>query len=328
MKDLIAGFSKQLRVALEIATANNFIPNQSVKVNNILICGLGGSGIGGTITSNLLKSTLPVPILSHKDYGLPGFVDENTLVICCSYSGDTEETLDSFALAQKKNAPRFVITSGGKLKREAERNDVPHILIPSGMPPRACLGYSLVQLLHVLGVYFPSYTLLDKIENAASIIEANQQEIIAEAEIFAQKMANHLPIIYTESSLEGVGIRFRQQLNENSKILCWNHVIPEMNHNELVGWASPHAAKAVVFLRSNFEHKRSSFRIDIVEKVVKKYTENVFHLYPKGKNLLEQSLYLIHLCDWISYFISDIRKVDATEVAVIDDLKSQLEQFQ
>lgn len=327
MKDLIAGFSEQLRAALEIATANNIIPDQSVKINNILICGLGGSGIGGTIASNLLKASLPVPILSHKDYGLPGFVNENSLVICCSYSGETEETLDSFKQAQKKNAQIVAITSGGKLKQFAEQLHIPHILIPSGMPPRACLGYSLVQIIHILGRYYPNSSLLHGIADSATLIDTTQSEIIAEAESIASKIANKLPIIYTETSLEGVGIRFRQQLNENSKILCWNHVIPEMNHNELVGWASPHASKSVIFLRSNFEHPRSSFRIEIVESVIKKYTDDVFHLYPKGKNLLEQSFYLIHLCDWISYFISEIREVDAIEISIIDDLKSKLAQF-
>lgn len=327
MKDLIAGFSRQLRAAVEIAEAGNICPNQDVNITNIIVCGLGGSGIGGTIVSSLLRNSLPVPIFLHKDYGLPAFVGSNTLVICCSYSGNTKETLSSFKEAIQRQAPIFVITSGGQILQEALKHNVPHITIPSGMPPRSCLGYSLVQVLAIIGKFYPNSSLIHQVRAAADLLDQYETDIQSEARKYSEIIVKYLPIIYSESKMEGVAIRWRQQFNENSKILCWHHTIPELNHNELVGWAKPHEDKMVLFLRSDFEYSKSAYGIELVDEIIRKYTDQVYHIKPKGSNLLEQSIYLIHLGDWISYFLAELRQVNPEEVAVIDHLKSKLEQY-
>lgn len=324
MKELIAGFSQQLRNAVQIAKTFQLASKPNVKINNVLICGLGGSGIGGTIVKNILYKTSTVNIEVHKDYALPAYVNENTLVICSSYSGNTEETLDAFQSALEKKTQIAVISSGGTLIEWAQNYQIPYIQIPGGSPPRANLGYSITQLFKILYLYqITTADNLEAISKIADELDEMEENIKAEAQNLASKIHQKIPILYSEGNIEGVAVRWRQQINENSKMLCWHHIIPEMNHNELVGWAETQINKLVLFLRTDFEHERSKHRIQLVDEIVKQYT-SVLHLPAKGKTLLEQVFYLIHLGDWVSYFLSEHKGVDATEIKVIDYLKGKL----
>lgn len=327
MKDLIVGFPQQLRDALSIALAVSNPSDINVNIDNILICGLGGSGIGGTLVQNYLSDISPKPIGVHKDYSLPKFVDKNTLVICSSYSGNTEETLDAYQTALQRNAQVYVISSGGKLIERAKKDQIPFIQIPQGMPPRSCLGYSLIQLFRILelnGIIGSGYQ--SGIKDAVTLLLDESTRIQEEAEQLANKLHGKLPVIYSDNNIEGVTIRWRQQFNENGKILCWHHIIPEMNHNELVGWSEVQDDKSVIFLRNSFENPRSVLRISIVDEIIRKYTNNVYHVMANGRTKLEQMFYLIHFGDWLSLFISENNKVDASEIKVIEYLKSKLEE--
>ena len=123
---------------------------------------------------------------------------------------------------------------------------------------------------------------------------------------------------------EGVAVRFRQQINENSKMLCWHHVLPEMNHNELVGWTEPHTEAVVLMFRCEDDYYRTQKRMEISSEVVKRNSATVIEMKAKGTTQLQRSLYLLHMGDWISWYIADIKKIDATEVKVIDFLKNEL----
>lgn len=327
MKDLIVGFPQQLRDALSIAKAVSNPPHINVNIDNILICGLGGSGIGGTLVQNYLSDISPKPISVHKDYGLPKFVNKNTLVICSSYSGNTEETLDAYQTALQSEAQAYVISSGGTLIERAKKDRIPYIQIPEGMPPRSCLGYSLVQLFRVMelnGIIGPDYQ--SEIQDAATLLLDESVHIQENAAQLANKLYGKLPVIYSDNNIEGVTIRWRQQFNENGKILCWHHIIPEMNHNELVGWSEVQDDKSVIFLRNSFENPRSVLRISIVDEIISKYTDSIYHIVALGRTKLEQIFYLIHFGDWLSLFISENNKVDPSEIKVIDYLKSKLEE--
>jgi glucose/mannose-6-phosphate isomerase len=140
----------------------------------------------------------------------------------------------------------------------------------------------------------------------------------------AKKISGKLPVIYSAGHFEGVAVRFRQQLNENSKILAWHAVIPEMNHNELVGWRDDARDKAVIFLRNVEDFERVQTRMEINKKIIKKHTNTVIEIWSEGKSYLEEVFYLIHLTDWVSVLLADLREVDATEVKVIDFLKNSL----
>jgi glucose/mannose-6-phosphate isomerase len=324
MKQLVGSFADQLKEALAIG--ERFQPVKAIeRPTSVLITGLGGSGIGGTIVSEIVAGECPVPIVVNKDYFLPAFAGENTLVIACSYSGNTEETLYAMEEAMKKKARIVCITSGGKIAEIAKEHNFDTILIPPGMPPRACLGYSLTQLFFVLHrAQLINDGFKAQLQSAIELITREELAIRQEANAITEFLYKRNPVIYAVDGFNGVATRVRQQFNENSKVLCWNHVIPEMNHNELVGWAGGSELLAVLILRNKDDFSRSQARIEINKKVFSKYTPHVYELWSKGTSRLEQSIYLIHLTDWVSCFLADKNSVDASEIDVINDLKGAL----
>ncbi|MFD1553663.1 bifunctional phosphoglucose/phosphomannose isomerase [Putridiphycobacter roseus] len=326
MQNIIADFPNQLKNAMEIG--KHFKRNETHQINNILACGLGGSGIGAKIAKLLNLNKLSVPFESINDYSIPAFVNENTLVIATSYSGNTEETLEAIEKCKSKNAKIVIIASAGKLLELAKENNWPYIIVPGGEQPRAMLGYSLIQHFYVL----KAFGLIDnQFENsileAIEIIEKEESAIKDNARVVAGQMYEHTPVIYSNPSLEGIAIRFRQQINENSKMLCWHAVIPEMNHNELVGWAGGNDKIVVIKLKTDLEYYRTSKRWDFCKPVIESKTKQIIEINAKGKSLLTQALYLIHLTDWISLYLADLNEVDPIEVNVISSLKSKLSEL-
>ena len=324
MKSLIANFSGQLVEAIKIGKNAKLTPMQA-HVNNVLVCGLGGSGIGGSIVAELVVSEAKAPVNTSKGYFIPAYVDEHSLVIISSYSGDTEETVNALHLAMEKKAKIVCITSGGKIAKIATDNGLDLITVPGGMPPRACLGYSLTQLFFILRHFnLISFDPVAELESSVKLIDNEEESIRKEAKEVAEKFHGKIPVIYSTTSQEGLAIRLRQQLNENSKVLCWHHVFPELNHNELVGWTEKHDELSILILRDPDEYNRNVSRIEISKEVFRKYTSNITEIFAKGNTAIEKSIYLIHLGDWISYFLSEIRGVDAIEIEVIKHLKSEL----
>ncbi len=326
MKALVQNFTNQLREAKSIAEKAVLAPSSNIE--NIIISGLGGSGIGGTIISELISDSCKVPIIVNKDYFIPAFVNSKTLLIISSYSGNTEETLSAFNLAISKNAQIICITSGGKILELAKQHQLEFIEIPGGYPPRSCIGYSLVQLIKVLvNKGFADKKLFDDLEKSIVLLEKENEAIKTESQQIAKKLTNKIAVIYSLGSTEGVAVRFRQQINENSKMLCWHHVFPEMNHNELVGWTTKNEDLVVVTFRTSFDYERTKKRYDICKPIFAKYSNEVIDIIAKGETKLEQFLYLINIGDWITCYIADIRQIDPVEVNVIDYLKKELAKF-
>jgi glucose/mannose-6-phosphate isomerase len=324
MDELISGFTSQLKRAMEIGEKAKIGKNK-FPIRNIVISGLGGSGIGGTILSNVLRDDLAVPVIVNKEYQIPAFVNENSLVIISSYSGNTEETLSALMQAFKKGAQIVCITSGGLVQEYAETNDIDYVNIDGGSPPRAAFGQSFVQLLYILfhlGLLedgFKKY-----LQDAITLLDSEEEDIKASAKEIAKKLNNKIPVIYSDAKFEGVSIRFRQQINENSKMLCWHHVVPEMNHNELVGWRERNENIAVVFIRNNKDFERNQERMEFTKEVVRQYASDIVEIYSKGDYDLVRSLYLIHVTDWVSFYLAELKGVDAVEVDIIGQLKSKL----
>lgn len=324
MQTLVEGFPAQLDEALRIGKAAS-LSSPAHPVRNVLISGLGGSGIGGTIVAELAFGSAPVPVTVTKGYFIPAFVDQHTLVIISSYSGNTEETLACMEQAIAKNAKIVCITSGGKVAEIAKAKNLDHILIPGGMPPRSCFGYSFVQQV----VVFVKYGLLpasaiSQLEASAKLLRDEQASIRKDAGETASLLHGRTPVIYCTTNYEGVAIRFRQQLNENAKVLCWHHVIPEMNHNELVGWAGGTEETAVVLFRDPQEYERNDYRISINKDIITKQTPHFTEVFAKGNSAIEKSIYLVHFGDWVSVYLASLRGVDAVEVNVINFLKGEL----
>ncbi len=327
MKELIQDFTSHLEDALRIGKSTVLAAPEK-EIRSILICGLGGSGIGGTIISQLLASEARIPIVVNKDYSIPSFVNENTLVVACSYSGNTEETISMLQEASSKTEEICLISSGGQFFEMAKEKNYNFVKIPSGHPPRAAFGLSFPQLYYVLSFYNiidDSYLL--EFNNSIRLINQEENAIQENAKSIAQSLDGKIPVIYSESTFEGVAIRFRQQLNENSKLLAWHAVIPEMNHNELVGWRTKNNNLAAVFIESSKSYYRNKERAAFSEGVVSEYTNTIVKLSAKGNSILEEALYLVHLGDWVSFYLSEIRSVDAVEIAVINKLKGMLSEL-
>jgi glucose/mannose-6-phosphate isomerase len=323
MKNLVEGFTKQLQEALDIA--HKAILTKKNNIQNIVVTGLGGSGIGGTLLSELVQSECPIPIIVNKDYFLPEFVNSNSLVIISSYSGNTEETLSAMKQAIDKNAQIVCVTSGGEVQAIAQQYKFDTIIIPGGHPPRSCIGYSLIQLFKIVQFNgFVKTDLLNQVKATITLLDNEKEAIKVESTIIAKKLLNKIPVIYSLGSCEGAAVRFRQQINENSKMLCWHHTLPEMNHNELVGWTEKNDNLAVVTFRTSFDYARTIKRYDICKTLFEKYSHSVTDIAAKGTSKVEQFFYLINIGDWISCYIADLKNIDAVEVNVITNLKNEL----
>lgn len=325
MDQLIQRFPEQLKEALEIG-AKAQINSHNEELHKVYVAGLGGSGIGADFVAEFIRDECSIPYLVGKGYGVPNYLDKNTLAIISSYSGNTEETTQAFEAILKTGAKVVCIASGGKIIARAKELGLDYIQVPGNWPsPRACLGYSMVQQLFVLQkLDLISDKTIQSIRTSINLIRFNIDEIQEVAKDVAAKLHKKIPIIYTTDRMESVAVRLRQQINENSKMLCWHHVIPEMNHNELVGWRQKNEDYAVVYLRNNDDFKRNQVRIDINKKIISDYTKTIIVLYSKGTSLVERAIYFVHLGDWISWYLSELRGVDAIEVKVIDYLKGEL----
>ena len=327
MEKLISAFPENITEALSIAK-NATIRSSSSEIKNIIICGMGGSGIGGKLVSSWVAKEINVPVEGVSAYSLPQYVDEHTLVIGSSYSGNTEETLSCIEEAIAKNAQIIGICSGGKLKTICESNNYDCVLVPGGNPPRTALAYSIVQLLNILSeLGLTSADRLTEIAKAKDLIVADEKDIKAKALELAKFLKGHVPILYAETKFEPMLVRARQQFNENGKMLCWHHTIPEMNHNELVGWGGGDNRFATIFFTSEDMHPRNAKRLEICKDVVAKKGAKQMDLLAKGNSFIEQTIYFINLVDWASLYLSDLKQVDPIDIEVIDFLKSELANF-
>jgi len=326
MKELISGFSNQLRHALEICANSTLAPSNKT-INNVMITGLGGSGIGGTIVSELIADECIVPIKTNKGYHLPNYINENTLVICSSFSGNTEETIEAFHLAKDKNAQIACVSSGGTLKELAQTHNYNYIQLPEAESPRTMMGYSITQLLYFLHHYgLIGNAFINGLTKAAQLIDDQQNHIQSEGMKLAQFLQGKIPVLYACDGFEGMAVRFRQQLNENSKMLAWHAIVPEMNHNELVGWRTENDRLGVVFFRNTSDYERNQKRLEINKNVISGYSPTM-ECWSQGDSIYEKTFYLVNLCDHASFILSQENGVEAAEIDVIDMLKGELAKF-
>lgn len=328
MRELFEGFSRRLKTAIKVASDIKVSQPQK-EIRNVLIAGMGGSGIGGTLADAITSQEIAVPISIAKTYDIPNFVSEHTLFIASSFSGNTEETLEALGKALKKGAKIVAITTGGKLKEIANEKGFDCVNFDGEAPcPRQHLVYSLPLLLFTLKAYgLVTTDFAAQLNNIAAIIDAHADSVIAEAKEIAAKLKGKLPVLYSASNLGGMLVRFQQEINENAKQLAHTNVIPEMNHNELVGWESGEhilSNTVVMMFRSNLEHPRVKVRLDICAEIFDKKADEVITLHAKGDSLLEQSLWFIYLTDWVSLFLADENKVDWFPVDAINFLKGEL----
>jgi glucose/mannose-6-phosphate isomerase len=225
----------------------------------------------------------------------------------------------------EKNCKIVCVTSGGDMSRICLENKIPYYIIPGGMPPRACLGYSLIQLFYILYEFgLIENDFKNQILSSSVLLNSQIESIKKDAFDIAKFLFEKKIIIYSTELNQSVAIRFKQQLNENSKLHAHCENIPEMNHNELVAWRKFDDNIAVLFLRDIAEHPRNTLRIKLNEIEIKKCTPHCKHIFAVGENQIEKTIYLIHLLDWVSLYLAELNKVDPSEIDVLNNLKNCL----
>jgi glucose/mannose-6-phosphate isomerase len=334
MLDGLARFPEQIKEALAIAEATprfNFL-----KIDNVVVAGMGASAISGDIMASLFRDKLDVPMIVNREYDLPKWVNKDTLVICISYSGNTDETLSSFKIASQKKCKIICISTGGKLQDLAEKREVPFVKIPSGIQPRAATAYLL----------FPSIIFLKRIGLLKTAIETDIQETIAVTQDFvtmnkkmaadesnlakqsAKKIFGTIPQIYGWGIYTPIAIRWRHQFNENSKVIARTDLAPDCNHNDIVGWsANPEISKqfsCILFRDKDEESVDMTTRLNFMRDLFHSTAGNVIEVSPKGKSQLAKMMYLMCLGDFTSCYLAVLRGVDPSPVDIITELKKRL----
>uniref|UniRef100_A0A7C4YG38 Bifunctional phosphoglucose/phosphomannose isomerase n=1 Tax=candidate division WOR-3 bacterium TaxID=2052148 RepID=A0A7C4YG38_UNCW3 len=296
-------------------------------IKNVIIGGMGGSAIGGDIAKYYASQYGNLPIEVVRDYELPNYANEETLLICISYSGNTEETISLYKKGKKKKTQIFVITSNGALEDISKKEKTPFILIPKGYAPRCAIAY----------LFFPVLKILEKSE----IIEVKQKDIkevvsvLKEGKESAKKWAGELslklkekfPFVYSEERFAPVAKRLVTQINENSKSLAHFATFPELDHNEIVGWENPKEIMKrffIITMRSNSESERMRKRIDITIELIKELAGEVTSIFADGDSYLANIFSFIQKGDYLSYFLSQNYGVDPYPVKRIDELKRRM----
>ena len=336
MAGLLRNFSKQIEDALRMGEAISPKDLPAGPLEKIVFAGLGGSAIGGDVIRSLWAEKSPLPIWVSRHYALPSFVDSKTLCIFSSYSGNTEETISSFHEGMKKGLKSIVITSGGELARLSKAFSVPLIQIPQGFPPRTALGYSVFPILKLFSKLnlcpWDSEAAAETVELLRNLGEKKYAPEVPLRSNPARKLAralwNRFVVIYAGTELlDSAALRLRNQIEENSKALASHHLIPEMNHNEILGWQFPKRIIprcACIFLKDSNDHPRIQLRMKITKKVIQKAGAPILEIESQGKSSLARLFSVIHLGDWVSYYLALLYQIDPTPVPTIGYLKDQL----
>jgi glucose/mannose-6-phosphate isomerase len=321
MDELIRDFPNQLAEAIKLGQEVNLTP-AATPIHQVVVAGMGGSAIGGILVKQWVADQLVIPMEVNQDYTLPAYVNQHTLLIVVSYSGNTEETIEAFQAGIEKQAKIICITADGILKELAHKHRIDWIPLPAGRPPRACLDHTAVILLFILRFYgLIAWDFVADLQAAIQLLRQSEFDIQAKAQQIAREIQGKLPVIYATAPYEGVAMRFRQQLNENSKQLCWHHVIPALNHNEIVGWQDPDCRLVVLMLYGTQMHGRIELQQAITRRIIESQTRHFIVIKAPGKTHLSDTLFLINLNDWVSLYLAQLKAIDPLAVKNIDQIK-------
>lgn len=333
MLEHIRALPEQCEQAANLAAEVSLRPADGVR--HVVVLGMGGSAIGADLVKALVEGECLVPISVIREYDVPAYVGKGTLVIASSYSGNTEETLSASKAAAERGAAMMVITTGGVLGEWASEKGWPVIRIPTGLAPRAAVGYSLVPLLLLLGRLGLVSDKRSDLEEAVAVLRAMRSELVPEAPAegnkakqLALRLHGKLPIIYGTGGWRGaVAYRWKCQINENAKAPAWCNTFPELNHNETVGWEVPKSVTGLVelvLLRDRGDSPRINRRIEVTVDIMRPAISGVTEVWSRGESELARLLSLIYIGDFTSAYLALLNGVDPTPVRVIDRLKQEL----
>ena len=307
------------------------IPDKIESISNIVVTGLGGSAIAGDLLREFLKDELKIPLIVNRNYSLPKFIDKNSLCIFSSYSGNTEETVEAFSKAIKLGCKIICVTTGGKIAEIADRNNITCFLLTKGYQPRYALGTSFFTLLKI-------FTQLNLISNQDDIVNAiinlwkeKGSEYTQEDNIafnYARNLVGYIPVIYSGADItSALGMRLKCQINENSKLNAFQNVIPEMNHNEIIGWETYESEQfktVVICIIDDSYHSQVKKRFKIISDLINKSKVEIITIESNETSFKLRLMDLIYLTDWVSYYLCILRGKDPSEIDNIKYLKNAL----
>ncbi len=298
----------------------------------LLVCGMGGSAVGGDLAAAALDGRLTRPLVTIRGYGLPAWATPDSVVLCASYSGNTEETLACYDAAGVLGANRVAATTGGRLAELARADGVPVIGLPSGLQPRAAVAYLLVVTLEVAGFAGVAPRLRTEVDAASTALtelgrewgpEADEENLAKE---IAERGHDACLCVYGAGPTTAAAYRWKCQINENSKLPAFSAQLPEADHNEIVGWdGAPDVGRfKAIFLEDIDQHPRTRKRIELTSELIADRAEDRMTVSSRGNGPLERLLSLVMLGDLASIYMAVLRNVDPTPVDVIERLKVEL----
>ncbi len=310
------------------------LPAAYASVANVAVLGMGGSAIGGDLARSLVADSCRVPITVLRDYDLPAWVSKDTLVIASSYSGNTEETLSAFAQAVDRGSHLVAVTTGGRLQAAAKAAGAPVFPVTYVSQPRAALGWSLVPILGLLQAAGLAPDQSAAVAEAVGVMERLQTEIDAVAPMarnaakqLAQRLHGKIPVVYGAGLLSEVARRWKGQFNENAKNWAFYEVLPELNHNAVLGYEFPAdlaARLTVIILSAPGDHPRNRVRQTVTAELLRRAGVAVEEVSARGASPLAQVLSAIHFGDYVSYYLALLNEVDPSHVNAINYLKDVL----
>ena len=329
-------FADQVREGWEIGRSAEGLPD-AMGVDSIAVLGMGGSGVSGDVTRAIVEPRLSVPFTVIKNYGpLPEWIGRNTLVFAVSYSGSTEETVAALEEAHAKGARAIAVSSGGPLADMARRYGLAHVAIPTGLQPRASLGYLTLPILSILVSIGLVPDLQDDLDEAVEVLSELAHRCHRKiprpenpAKDLASKIVGRIPVIYGGDGLGATAAyRFKCDLNEYGKTPAFWNLIPELDHNEIVGWNQladiTSKAMLLIELRDPGEHERIALRFEITRRLIESNFAEVVEVPAQGKSSLARLLSLILVTQLASIYVGLAYGVDPGPVEVIQSLKAEL----
>jgi glucose/mannose-6-phosphate isomerase len=326
----ILDLPEHLRDALWRVDSANLSPWDSPA--GLVVAGMGGSAIGGDLARVCLGDQASRPILAARGYGLPSWTTPETTVLCASYSGNTEETLAAYEAAGFLGARRVVVTTGGRLAEAARADGVPVIPVPGGFQPRAAVGYMTVAALEVAALCGAGPRMASDIDVAAAHLDTLCGEwgpdgaADNEAKRLAHALHGSVPLIAGAGLTAPVAYRWKTQINENAKLPAFAHELPELDHNEIVGWqgAAGLGRFSAVFLDDADNHPRIGDRIELTSELIAGQAHTVQRVATRGRGTVERVMSLVLLGDLVSLYLAVLQGIDPTPVDVIETLKARL----
>lgn len=326
----IADLANHLRDALwrvESAQISEFDTD-----GGLIVAGMGGSAIGGGLALAAFGPQATRPLVTARGYALPSWAGSDSVVLCSSYSGSTEETLAAYDAAKSLGARRVVATTGGPLAERARADKVPVIPLPGGFQPRAAVGYAFAIAAEVAALAGVGPSLHAEIEAAATLVEGLAAEWgpsgpeDGAAKMLARELHGHVPVVAGAELTWPVAYRWKTQFNENSKLHAFASELPELDHNEIVGWrdSGTFGRFAAVLLDDPATHPRTRRRVGLTAELIAGGAGRVITLAGEGQTRTERVASLVLLGDLTSLYLAIQRGVDPAEIDVLTSLKRQL----